>query len=164
MKASERLLHLADALDIMPIPDQFNLESFAGFVDAEGAYMDWRKDHPPCGTVLCACGYAALLPVLQAEGLVLKAFMWPTGTHSRIDTALNTVDEFNATLTNDELTTFELQYADNCGIAAAGVFFGLDSDEFMDLFTDSAYIGNPPPSQVAERIRALVYKWDNPES
>jgi hypothetical protein len=32
MNAPERLLHLADALDTMPIPDQFDLESFAGFV------------------------------------------------------------------------------------------------------------------------------------
>lgn len=126
MKAhhKKRLLRLADFLEGLK-PKEFDIDSF---VDRPG--KDGRVGS--CGTVACACGWAATIPEFRRAGL-----------------------RINQTLVYG---IYFITYKGMEDGLAAEEFFGLTYDEFSHLFTRKGYYirNKVTPKRVAKRIRNFV--------
>lgn len=120
----QRLLDLAVLLDDMP-PAMLDLKDFIN----------------PCGTVVCAVGYAALQPSFQEQGLIFRDLY-----------------DDSPTLTVENMSGEQpwLAFNQHRGTAAAQEFFGLNAQTFLHLFALPSYDKPPTPAVVAERIRETL--------
>jgi hypothetical protein len=125
-KYLNRLAYLADSLMFFegnPYVKKFDMGIF--FVKHD------------CGTVACACGFAAQLPSFNVEGLCIGSlYNYPGG-----DTAI--------------------QYKDKYNWAAIKEFFGLTMDEAQWLFSETSYSNRnsstrTTPEDVAKRIKEFL--------
>lgn len=122
-----RLLVLAGFLETKVPPARFNL-------------ADWTADRDSiptleCGTAACACGWAGMIPELNALGFRLVLAPLRPGSRDLAPTP---------------------EYGGLMGWAAAIVFFGLNSSTAYRLFDELSYESDPTPHEVAARIRSFV--------
>jgi hypothetical protein len=95
-----------------------------------------EKPEMSCGFAACAMGLATMIPEFQAAGLrLVPCETWLRGT------------------------TMMLSYGERTGYQAAGDFFGISTDEAMELFSPQYYnerTGAVGERAVARRIDALL--------
>jgi hypothetical protein len=109
----ERLLYLADHLDIMP-PERFDFSHFVG--------LNWKgRPDLSCGTTACGLGFATTLPLFRELGLVLKSLPLSNGRLFGYPTLADYHDR------SDIDVSVEIN-------AATEVIFGIDARETDFLF------------------------------
>ncbi len=125
-----RLLKLANFLETVK-PKDFNLSS-------------WKREttNGVCKTICCAVGFAATIPSFKKAGLRL----------SSIDKN-NTFVFYN----DEDVTEYQIHYEQWESWSAVGKFFGLNSEEYNYLFSDTYYGNfNSGPKHVAKRIKKFI--------
>lgn len=107
-----------------------------------------------CGTAACACGYAALDPELQAEGLNLTIQM-SDGKYR----TLRTIREFNDAV-REYNGSGTIEYEGKMGFDAADLFFDIDCRATSYLFDPDEYRdesnGFGDVTDVLERLAEVV--------
>jgi hypothetical protein len=147
---AKRLLKLAALLDTVP-RKEFDLNR-------------WKLERS-CGTVACACGWAATIPAFRRAGLSLKL----NSEASDEDRKEYDLEHTPATPREKELcgAIFKSWCATDGWsplipqtyrtMDAAGVFFGLTENEVPHLFLGGE--GYSTPKQVAREIRKVVKQY-----
>lgn len=97
----------------------------------------WAIITPECGTHLCACGWAAIDPVLNKQGLRL----------GRLE---------HQTRSGQVLTVRRLRFGRFVGFEAAAKFFGIDGCESLTLFSPNEYPTKESIRPVINRIKAFI--------
>lgn len=145
-RARKRLTHMLRVLEALPPEQHFDLELWAGFVDKKGITSTDRDHLPePCGTTACACGYAALDPWFQKQGLTLH----DKDTEEKIAN----VKAFNASLKTAVQYDLRFRHTAPCD------FFGITNEAFDALFLADSY-AQPTRHNVIRRIRGVLNKPD----
>lgn len=142
---TDRLFRLAHLLENIEIPQEtvFDLTYWG----QRAEYVE-RSDIPEaCNTVVCACGYAALTPEFQSEGLF--AF------HDA-DKKIPDIATFNKLAKKDSNFEMGIQFEGKESWDAINKFFEIDQNQASYLFSSSSYFNNPSPADVAIRIRLFV--------
>lgn len=126
---AQRLLTLAAFLDTLH-PEQFDIRLWSSVRDPRLT----PEGEPTCGTVCCAGGYAALMPVFQAQGLTFG----PSGNQ----------------FVSDQIPV----YRGKIGFEALADFFELAIGDAQWAFSNTRYFERPSPREVAGRLRLLTEK------
>lgn len=118
-------------------------------------YLGLWVDSWICGTVACACGYAALDPGLAAQGLQLLANLKNDDGYIIEHHNMSAVPIPEGYHVDDGWIEFE----DHMGMDAAAEFFGIDYDTAVNIFDINGYDGpteDITPSDVVSKIRTLI--------
>lgn len=123
-----RLLVLAEWLETKVPPGRFSLK-------------DWTADRDSiptleCGTAACACGWAGIIPEFNALGFrLVQAPIYPGC---------------------DKKVPAPAYDREDSGWPSVAAFFGLTHLNAEHLFSELSYESDPPPTEVAARIRSFV--------
>lgn len=164
----ERLMHLIGVLEEVERANKpFNLTHWVtGEIDPATTHNAPRtSDEEPCGTAACACGYAALDPQFQREGLRLEAtFSAAFGerSHHLLEHA-GEIASWSARLAAappGAVLWFDLAFDGRSGFEAASRFFGVTQNASWYLFDPDYYedAEDRPiePSEVIARIQEVI--------